>query len=99
AIFRIYEFAGPGQYSQSDLEALRKQVASGSGWSRIVNVKEKDESTEIYVLNRGDQMAGLLLIAAERTELTVVHVLGSIQLAELKALVKSTIQYDLNGAT
>src|ERR1022692_4561531 len=40
---RHYEFAKAGSYSDKDLEPLRKQV-SGSDWSRVVNVKEKDES-------------------------------------------------------
>ena len=39
-----------------------------------------------------------LLIAAEPKELTVVHVVGSIDLASLREVVNSTIHYDLKGA-
>jgi hypothetical protein len=93
-VVRHYEFATDGQYSDSDLEAIRKQVSS---WSRIVNVKEEHESTEIYMLNQNGKPAGFLLIAAEPKELTVVHIVGSIDLASLQEVVNSTIHYDLKG--
>ena len=41
---------------------------------------------------------GFLLIAAEEKELSVVYVVGSIDLASLQEVVKSTIQYDLKSA-
>jgi len=50
------------------------------------------------MLNQSGQTAGFLLIAAEEKELTVVHVIGSIDLASLKEVVDSTIQYDLKSA-
>lgn len=34
----------PREFAQADLEPLRKQVASGSGLSRIIHVKDKEES-------------------------------------------------------
>ena len=88
-----YEFAKPGEYADSDLDPLRKQMAGAAGWSRILNVKEKDEDTQIYVLMRDGKPAGFLLIAAEAKELTVIHVVGSIQLAQLHELINSTIHF------
>jgi hypothetical protein len=96
---RHYEFAAPGAYSDSDLVSVRKQVASGSGWSRIVNVKEKNESVEIYMLTpAGAKPGGFLLIAAEPKELTVVHVIGPLDVSRLQELVNSRISYDLKTA-
>jgi hypothetical protein len=91
-VVRHYEFDQTGQYSDTDLEAIRKQVAS---WSRILNVKEEHESTEIYMLSQEGKPSGFLLISAEPKELTVVHVVGSIDLATLREVVNSTIHYDL----
>jgi hypothetical protein len=88
-----YEFAKPGEYADSDLDPLRKQMANAAGWSRMLNVKEKDEDTQIYVLMQGDKPAGFVLIAAEAEELTVIQVAGSIQLAKLEELVNSTVQF------
>jgi hypothetical protein len=96
---RNYKFAATGAYSDRDLEPLHQQVGSASGWTRIVNVKDKDESTEIYVYNQGGKTAGMLVIAAEPKELSVVHISGAVQLAQLQDIVKSTIQYDLSAAT
>ena len=93
-----YEFDKTGQYSASDIEPIRKQVAKGSGWSPIVNVKEKDETTEIYVYKQGDKVAGILLISAEAKEFSIIHVIGEMSMASLQELVKSTVAYDLGTA-
>ena len=92
---RHYEFSATGQYTDSDLEAIRKQVST---WSRVIHVKDEHQSTEIYMLNQNGKTAGLLLISAEPKELTVVHVAGSVDLASLQAVVNSTIHYDLKSA-
>jgi hypothetical protein len=94
-VFRHYEFDKTGQYSDADLESVHKQA---SNWPRVLNVKEEHESVEIYMLaSQNGKPAGFLLIAAEPKELTVVHVVGSIDLASLRAVVNSTIHYDLKG--
>lgn len=90
-----YEFAKAGDYSQDVLEPLRKEVQAASGWSRIVHVHEKDESTEIYVKNQDGNVAGCLVLAAEPRELTIVQVVGDFPLAGLQELVSSHIAYDL----
>lgn len=94
-VVRHYEFDQTGQYADTDLDAIRKQV---SNWPRILSVKEENENVEIYMLSQDGKPAGFLLIAAEPKELTVVHVVGSIDLASLKEVVNSTIHYDLKGA-
>jgi hypothetical protein len=101
-LVRHYEFEQTGQYSDADLDGIRKQVSSGTGWSRILNTKEEHESVEIYMLtSQNGKPGGFLLIAAEQKELTVVNVVGSIDLASLaslKEVVNSTIHYDLKSA-
>ena len=95
---RSYEFEKDGEYSDRDLEPLHKQLGAGSGWSRIMNVKDKNESTEIYTMNQGTDVTGLLVINAESDELNVVYLSGTIQLADLGALqelVHSSVEFDL----
>ena len=94
-LVRHYEFAATGQYADSDLDAIRKQLTA---WSRVINVKDDHESTEIYMLSQNGKPGGFLLIAAEPKELTVVHVVGTIDLGSLQAVVNSTIHYDLKSA-
>jgi hypothetical protein len=91
---RHYEFAKAGSYSDKDLEPLRKQV-SGSDWSRVVNVKEKDESTEVFVQSQGGKVGSCLILAAEAKELSVVYIMGTLTLAQMKELVDSHIAYNL----
>lgn len=96
-VVRNYEFEQAGAYSDADLESLHKQVASGTGWSRIINVREDNESTEIYMFSQGDTPGGFLIISAEPKELTVVQVQGTIQLAQLQELVQSSVKFDLKN--
>jgi hypothetical protein len=98
---RHYVFAQAGQYSDADIDPIRKQVSGASGWTRIISTKEDHESVDIYMLNQNGKAAGFLLIAAEAKELTVVQIAGSIDLsnlAGLKEVVDSTIKYDLKSA-
>lgn len=93
---RNYEFEKNGAYTDADLRALRQQAA-GRGWSRVVHIKEDNETTEIFMFTDAGQPAGFLMISAEAKELTVVHVQGTIQLAQLQEVVQSSIQFDLKN--
>jgi hypothetical protein len=86
---RNYEFSKPGEYSDQDLEPLRKQLGAGSGWSRIINVKDKQESTEIYSQSRGDKLGGFLIVACEAAEVSIVHIVGALTPEQVKELVGS----------
>jgi Domain of unknown function (DUF4252) len=82
---KSFEFEAPGAYTESDIEAIRKQV-SGPGWSRVVSVREKQELTEIYFWRERDTNGGMVVISAETDELTVVNIVGRVDLASLGAL-------------
>ena len=82
---KSFEFDGPGAYTESDIDVIRKQL-SGPGWSRIVSVREKQELTEIYFWREKDTNGGMVEISAEADELTVVNIVGRVDLASLAAL-------------
>jgi Domain of unknown function (DUF4252) len=83
---RSFEFDKEGQYSMSDVDAVRAQVR-GSGWSRIVGVKSMNgENSEVYLKKDGGQLLGIVVIAAEPKELTVVDIDGPISPEELSEL-------------
>jgi hypothetical protein len=86
---RNYEFSKSGGYSDQDLEPLRRQLRAGSGWSRILNVKEKQESTEIYTHSRDDKFGGFLIVACEADEVSIVHLVGTLTPEQVKELVGS----------
>lgn len=82
---KSFQFSAPNAYSDSDVETIRQQV-SGSGWSRVVGVRGKRELTEIYFWRERDENGGLLVITAQPNQLTVVNIVGRVDLASLAAL-------------
>ena len=90
---RHYEFAQPAAYSDADLDAIRAQLKPEAGWSSMVNVKDKNESTQILTHKDGNQITGLFVLAAEPKELTVVQIAGAVSLDKLTALVQSSVKF------
>jgi hypothetical protein len=92
---RTFEFENEGAYKESDLEDIRRQLQA-PGWSKIVSVRETKESVDVYLMAKEGQPGGIAVLAAEPKELTVVHILGALNVRDLQALVNSTIAYDLS---
>jgi hypothetical protein len=84
---RSFEFDAANQYSQADVETIRKQLA-GPGWTRIVTDidKRSGEKNEIYLLKNGDHVAGVTILVAEARELTVVNIVGAVPIDKLAKL-------------
>jgi hypothetical protein len=82
---RVFEFDNEGAYSPADLEAIRKQLTA-PGWSNIVNVKDRDETAEVWLFSKGDVLDGLAVIAGETRELAVVNIVGQIDMNTLRKL-------------
>jgi len=81
-----YEFETEGQYTTTDLDSIRSQV-SGPSWSRLVNVQNKKEGTlEVFIMLEGDKIGGLVVLSAEPKELSVVNIVGPVDLDKLAAL-------------
>jgi len=82
---RSYTFDEKGSYTKADVERIRKQL--GPGWSRIVSSRSRDgEDVEIWVRSKNDKVAGLVILAAEPNELTVVNLVGEIDIDKLSRL-------------
>ena len=84
---RSYEFDNVGEYSQADVEAIRSQL-SGNGWSCMVNVRnnKKGETTQICTHSSGGKGDGLVVLAAEPKELTIINILGTGDLADIGSM-------------
>lgn len=82
-----FEFDEPNQYSPEDVAAIRSQLAA-PGWTRIVESRSRrsKEHDEIYILKQGDKVAGLAILVAEPKELTVVNIVGFIDINKLSVL-------------
>src|SRR4029078_1827932 len=82
---RSYEFDHAGEYDRAIVDHLRNQL--GSDWNKIADVRSRlGENSEIYAQSRNDQITGLVIITAEPKELTVVNLVGPIDLERLADL-------------
>lgn len=82
-----FEFDAPGLYDPAAVRAFGEKIKAGGAWNALVSVKEKDGFTEILVRRSPDGKAdGLLILAAEPKELTLVHIDGVGDLAALARL-------------
>jgi hypothetical protein len=83
---KSFEFETDGQYTPGDLETIRTQLR-GPGWTRLVNVTSKKEGMlEVYLLFNGDMVGGLAVLHTDDKELTVVNIVGPVDLDKLAKL-------------
>jgi hypothetical protein len=84
---RSFKFARPNAYTPDDVNVIRKQLAS-PGWVRLVTAEKKREGelVEIHSWREGNASGGLAILVAQPAELTVVNIVGPIDLAKLGAL-------------
>ncbi|HXR91485.1 MAG TPA: DUF4252 domain-containing protein [Steroidobacteraceae bacterium] len=84
---RSYEFDRDFAYPSAEVDSLRKQLSAG-GWQQIVSVhgRRAADSVDIYMSLDGGKANGLLIIASEPREFTVVNIVGSIDLQKLQRL-------------
>ena len=84
---RSFEFDRENAYTQDDVNAVRKQLTA-PGWSKLVSVDSKSnrEIVEVYGWLEGNKPAGLAVLVAEPTELTIVNIVGPFDVSKLAAL-------------
>jgi len=83
---KSFEFDSDGQFTTADVDAIRTQLR-GPGWTRLVNVTSKKEgNVEVYLLMNGEDIGGLAVLSSEDRELTVVNIVGPVDLEKLAKL-------------
>jgi len=85
---RNFQFAEAGAYSPADVEAVRRQIQTPP-WSRLVGVRSKHSGgdVDVYLKDAGNgQVGGIVVIAAEPRELTIVNITGTLDPARLADL-------------
>ena len=82
---RSYEFAKEGEYDRALLDRVKSQL--GPTWKPLVTVRSKTrENVNIMADMRGERVAGLVILAAEPRELTIVNIVGDIDIERLSRL-------------
>ena len=82
-----FEFEKEGEYSDADVEAIRAQLHAPT-WARLVSVKSKKQgdNAEVYFMGTESNIQGLAIIVTDPKELTVVNIVGPIDIKELSKL-------------
>jgi TonB family protein len=81
------KFSQPNEYSQADVDSIRVQLMAPR-WNKIIENQDKrsGEINEIYFMKDGDNIAGMAILVAQPKELTVVNIVGPIDLSSLATL-------------
>jgi hypothetical protein len=84
---RHFEFNRDNAWTKADLEPIRNQLHAPE-WERIVGVTmaDGDQTSEVYLHLEGDKNTGIAVIVAEPRQLTVINIMGSIDLDQLAEL-------------
>jgi Domain of unknown function (DUF4252) len=83
---KSFEFEVDGQYTAADVESIRSQLR-GPAWTRLLNVTSKKEGNiEVYLLLNGTEVGGLAVLSTDDRELTVVNIVGPVDLEKLAKL-------------
>ena len=83
---KSFEFDTDGQVVAADVESIRTQLR-GPGWARLVGFTSRKEGNfEVYLLLNGEQVGGLAVLHTDQRELTVVNIVGPVDLDKLAKL-------------
>lgn len=84
---RSFEFEADRAYVASDVEEVRAQLRSGT-WERLAGIQSKKDgqNIEIFTMFEGDRIGGLTVLATDARHVSVVNIVGMIDLEKLMAL-------------
>ena len=82
-----FEFKHDGEWTQADLDRVRNQLHAPE-WERIIGVKSAEEGSnaEIFLHVENGKNTGMAILEAEARELTVVNMVGPVNLEGLADL-------------
>ena len=84
---KSFEFDKEGEYSTADVESVRTQLRSPT-WTRMFGAKSKKEgeNLEVYTMMSGNLINGITVLATEPKQLSVIQIIGRIDLEKLVRL-------------
>lgn len=81
-----FVFEKEGEYDAADIEAIRAQLNS-PGWTRIANVRSKRKGNyDVMIMTEGSVIRGLAVLAVELKAITVVNIVGPIDVDKLSQI-------------
>jgi len=89
-----FEFKQDHVYSQTELDSLRSQLTSAE-WHQMVQVRDHDahENVDIYCAVDNNKITGMVILAAEPREFTLVNLTGEIDPNQIAALRRNFVAH------
>jgi len=94
---RSFQFSADYSYPQAEIDQLRAQL-SAPGWSQLAQVRKRGdeagrnrETVDIYVAVEDKKVKGLVIIACQPREFTVVNIIGTIDPEQIAGLRKAFV--------
>ena len=84
---RRFWFAHNKAYSREDSDPIRKQLKD-DGWVPMIDVRDrqKTETVAVYSYMENEEVAGVTVVSEEPQELTVINIVGPVDLEALSEL-------------
>jgi uncharacterized protein DUF4252 len=84
---RSFEFGADNAFTAADVDSVRRQL-TGPGWSRMAGIRSRKDhaDVDVYLWLDGDKVGGLGILAQEPRRLTIVNIVGAIDLDQLRRL-------------
>ena len=84
---RTYRFGMGKSYEDEDVRGFHEQMAE-DGWSPLIDVKDngKQEAVTVYSYSEGEQVTGVTVVSADPSEVTVVNIVGDVDLGALSEI-------------
>jgi hypothetical protein len=85
-VVHSYTYDKPGMYKMEDVEVYRKKLIDGN-WNCFIHTRDKDGSTDICQRTAADnETHEMVIMTAEPTELTFVHLRGKMTIDDLRKM-------------
>lgn len=88
---RRFWFGGKKSYEAADVEPIKKELRR-PGWAQMIDVnvknRNKSEAVSVYSYTENDRLTGVTVFSADDQEVTVVNIVGPVDLEALSELGK-----------
>lgn len=81
---RNFSFEAEGAYTAKDLDGVRAQLKAP--WTSIINTREAHETVDVFTWPENGQIGGLAVVVSEPKEVTIVNIVGKIDMNALASL-------------
>ncbi|HEV8485987.1 MAG TPA: DUF4252 domain-containing protein [Blastocatellia bacterium] len=82
-----FVFEKESEYTDADVETIRSQL-NAPGWSKVVGVRSRRQgaNVDVHIMTEESLIKGLAVLVAEPKALTVVNIVGPIDVEKLSQL-------------